>query len=109
MYYSHRVSGMHGKITRLLACSQEQSAKYTGWDLGPTFVHENFGHMQQTRELQPGETKAPYGSRKTDRRECRAAPLPRAALAPTYGRAPQLAVVQQARLDHALAAEVGRG
>ena len=67
-YYSHRVSGMPGKITRLLACSKEQSAKYTGWDLGPTFVHDNYGHIQQTRELLPGEAKAPYGSRKTDRR-----------------------------------------
>jgi len=43
MYHSHRASGMPGKITRLLACSPAQLLGYRGLELGPTFVHQNYG------------------------------------------------------------------
>ena len=39
LFYSHRVSGQPGGITRLLACSEEQLKSYQGLDIGPTFVH----------------------------------------------------------------------
>ena len=44
VYESFRTSGMKGSITRLLACSQVELAKYRGLDLGPTFVHPNYRH-----------------------------------------------------------------
>ena len=46
MFYTHRVSGMPGPITRLLACSDKQRAVYPqrGMDMGPTFVHPNFAN-----------------------------------------------------------------
>lgn len=43
MYHSHAQSGMPGRITRLLACSKAQLATYRGLELGPTFVHQNYG------------------------------------------------------------------
>ena len=44
VFYTHRVSGMPGKITRLLACSDAQLAVYPerGMKMGPTFVHKNY-------------------------------------------------------------------
>ena len=44
VYYTHRVSGMPGKITRLLACTDAQKAVYpkSGLEMGPTFVHPNY-------------------------------------------------------------------
>ena len=41
-------------------------AGYKGMNIGPTFVHANHGHMQHKRELGPGETAPPAGSRATD-------------------------------------------
>ena len=35
---------MQGSITRLLACNQEDLARYKGMDIGPTFVHPNYRH-----------------------------------------------------------------
>ena len=44
VYYTHRLSGMPGKITRLLACTDEQRRTYPkrGLEMGPTFVHPNY-------------------------------------------------------------------
>ena len=43
VFYTHRVSGMPGRVTRLLACTDEQRAVYPAASLalGPTFVHHN--------------------------------------------------------------------
>merc|ERR1719247_4114332 len=65
-FWSHNISGMPGGITRLLACDEKQMAGYKGMNIGPTFVHANHGHMQHKRELGPGETAPPAGSRATD-------------------------------------------
>ena len=65
-FWSHNVSGMPGGITRLLACDESQMKSYRGMNIGPTFVHINHGHMRQQRDLLPGETKHPHGSRQTD-------------------------------------------
>lgn len=43
MFHSHKASGMPGAITRLLACSAAQLEGYRGLQLGPTFVHQNYG------------------------------------------------------------------
>lgn len=43
VFHSHNASGFPGRITRLLACSQEQLKVYEGLDIGPTFVHPNYG------------------------------------------------------------------
>ena len=66
VYWSHKLSGMPGGVTRLLACDPQQLSTYKGMNLGPTFVHKNYGHMTHRRELQPGETQHPHGSRQTD-------------------------------------------
>ena len=52
VFYSHRVSGMPGKITRLLACSDEQRRKYPerGMAMGPTFVHPNMFNNPHNHE-----------------------------------------------------------
>jgi len=52
-FYSHRASGMPGKITRLLACSKSQLASYParGMNMGPTFVHENFANNPHNHEV----------------------------------------------------------
>lgn len=44
VYHTHRVSGMPGKVTRLLACSDEQLKVYPkkSLEMGPTFVHPNY-------------------------------------------------------------------
>ena len=44
VYYTHRISRMPGKITRLLACTEKQKAVYpkSGLEMGPTFVHPNY-------------------------------------------------------------------
>jgi hypothetical protein len=44
LYHSFATSGMHGRITRLLACSEEQLAKYprASLEMGPTYVHRNY-------------------------------------------------------------------
>ncbi|KAL1503306.1 hypothetical protein AB1Y20_011358 [Prymnesium parvum] len=46
MFYTHRISGMPGPITRLLACSAEQLRVYPprGMEMGPTFVHPNYAN-----------------------------------------------------------------
>ena len=41
LFHSHKISGMPGGVTRLLACAPEQLQSYQGLDIGPTFVHEN--------------------------------------------------------------------
>ena len=55
VFESFRTSGMRGKITRLLACSPEELAKYKGMDIGPTFVHPNYRHNPIN-----GDTSASY-------------------------------------------------
>ena len=55
VYESFRTSGMQGSITRLLACTPEDLAKYQGLDLGPTFVHPNYRHNPLN-----GDTSASY-------------------------------------------------
>jgi hypothetical protein len=55
VYASFRQSGMPGKITRLLACNDDELAKYDGLDLGPTFVHPNYRHNPLN-----GDTSASY-------------------------------------------------
>ena len=62
-FWSHRLSGMPGNVTRLLACDEGQLAKYKGLNLGPTFVHRNHGRMNHQRD--PAEP-APFGSRQSD-------------------------------------------
>lgn len=44
MFHSWHTSGMPGRITRLLACSEEQLATYpkAALEMGPTFVHRNY-------------------------------------------------------------------
>lgn len=44
LYHSFHTSGMRGRITRLLACSEEQLAKYPkeALEMGPTYVHRNY-------------------------------------------------------------------
>jgi hypothetical protein len=65
VFWSHRLSGMPGNVTRLLACDEHQLARYKGLHLGPTFVHKNHGHLTHVRD--PDEPKpAPYGSRPSD-------------------------------------------
>ena len=51
-FYTHRVSGMPGKITRLLACTEEQRKVYpqSGLDMGPTFVHPNYVNNPHNHE-----------------------------------------------------------
>ncbi len=46
LFYSHTHVRQPGPITRLLACSDEQLANYSGLGIGPTFVHHNMrdGH-----------------------------------------------------------------
>ena len=70
VYWSHNVSGMPGGVTRLLACSKEQLARYMGLHLGPTFVHENHGRIpysQTPNELGlPAGAKLPHGARSSD-------------------------------------------
>lgn len=41
LFYSHRLAGQPGPITRLLACTEEALRTYRGLDIGPTFVHPN--------------------------------------------------------------------
>lgn len=65
-FWSHNISGMPGGITRLLACDPAQLKTYKGMNIGPTFVHKNWGRVSHTRELKPGETQHPPGSRRTD-------------------------------------------
>ena len=64
VFWSHRLSGMPGNVTRLLACDPGQLANYKGLNLGPTFVHRNHGRMTHKRE-DDGQPP-PYGSRPTD-------------------------------------------
>ena len=49
-----------------MACDEKQLKNYKGLNIGPTFVHKNQGHMSHRRELEPGETEHPAGSRTTD-------------------------------------------
>lgn len=44
VFYTHRTSGMPGKITRLLACTEDQKRVYPkdSLEMGPTFVHPNY-------------------------------------------------------------------
>ena len=48
------MAGDH-KMTRLLACSEEELKTYKGLDLGPTFVHPNYRHNPIN-----GDTSASY-------------------------------------------------
>ena len=43
LFYSFYASGQHGNITRLLACSEAEQAKYpkANLEIGPTFIHRN--------------------------------------------------------------------
>lgn len=52
MFYSHKISGMPGPITRLLACSDEQRRVYPkrGMEMGPTFVHPNYVNNPHNHE-----------------------------------------------------------
>lgn len=49
LFYSFRHIRQQGKITRLLACSDEQLAAYPRvlLEMGPTFVHENMRFSQR--------------------------------------------------------------
>ncbi|KAG8458307.1 hypothetical protein KFE25_005154 [Diacronema lutheri] len=44
LFHSWHTSGMRGRITRLLACNEEQLAKYpkAALEMGPTYVHRNY-------------------------------------------------------------------
>ena len=64
VFWSHRLSGMPGNVTRLLACDEQQLAVYKGLNLGPTFVHRNHGRVQHQRD--DGGRPAPHGSRQSD-------------------------------------------
>lgn len=66
VYWSHRLSGMPGGVTRLLACDEEQLKRYKGLNLGNTFVHRNYGRIQHKRRVPEGETHPPTGSRAQD-------------------------------------------
>ena len=45
-FWSHNISGMPGGITRLLACDENQMKSYRGMNIGPTFVHQNYRHVE---------------------------------------------------------------
>ena len=64
VFWSHRLSGMPGNVTRLLACDENQLATYKGLNLGPTFVHRNHGRVNHMRDDKGA--KPPYGSRPSD-------------------------------------------
>ena len=49
---------MRGKITRLLACNQEDLARYKGMDLGPTFVHPNYRNNPINGDVSASYNKA---------------------------------------------------
>jgi len=66
VYWSHALSGMPGKVTRLLACDPSQLAKYKGLNLGPTFVHKNHARIVHQRHPEAGGGKAPFGSKPSD-------------------------------------------
>ncbi|KAJ1636116.1 hypothetical protein T492DRAFT_1130249 [Pavlovales sp. CCMP2436] len=44
LFHSWHTSGTRGKITRLLACSEDQLARYpkAALEMGPTYVHRNY-------------------------------------------------------------------
>mmetsp|Transcript_5293 Transcript_5293/g.11496 ORF Transcript_5293/g.11496 Transcript_5293/m.11496 type:complete len:625 (+) Transcript_5293:213-2087(+) len=65
VFWSHKLSGMPGGVTRLLACDETQLASYRGLDLGNTFVHKNYAHITQRREGH-SNGKLPFGARETD-------------------------------------------
>jgi hypothetical protein len=44
VYESFRAAGNQGRITRLLACDDDELKRYKGLDLGPTFIHPNYRH-----------------------------------------------------------------
>jgi hypothetical protein len=52
VFYTHRVSGMPGKVTRLLACTDAQRKVYprSGLEMGPTFVHPNYAENMRVHE-----------------------------------------------------------
>ena len=52
VFYTHRILGTKGKITRLLACTEEQRRVYPqkSMDLGPTFVHPNYANNPHNHE-----------------------------------------------------------
>ena len=52
VFYTHRMLGTKGKITRLLACTEEQRRVYPqkSMDLGPTFVHPNYANNPHNHE-----------------------------------------------------------
>ena len=66
VYWSHALSGMPGKVTRLLACDPSQLAKYKGLNLGPTFVHKNHARIVHQRHPEAGGGKAIVGSKPSD-------------------------------------------
>ena len=64
VFWSHALSGMPGNVTRLLACDEAQLHNYKGLNLGPTFVHNNYGRI--THERNDGTRPQPFGSRQSD-------------------------------------------
>ena len=55
VYYTHAKLGM-GKITRLLACTDDQRRTYPqkSLDMGPTFVHPNYARGVRNGAVDPG-------------------------------------------------------
>lgn len=51
LYYSHRLAGQPGPITRLLACNPPELAEYQGLGIGPTFVHPNLRNHPMIDEI----------------------------------------------------------
>ena len=56
LFYSFNRTRQPGKITRLLACSDEQLASYpkSNLDMGPTFVHLNM-RFDAVNDIEPGD------------------------------------------------------
>lgn len=74
LFHSFHTSGMRGRITRLLACSDEQLASYPkqALEMGPTYVHRNY-------RTHPRVPKDHSGSYNKVRRRARQQPAQRAA------------------------------
>lgn len=100
LFHSWHTSGMRGRITRLLACNEEQLAKYpkAALEMGPTYVHRNY----RTHPRVPNDHSGSYNKvRRAPRALARGwARRPRAARPCSAPRAPTCALA--GGIHHAL-------
>ena len=62
VFFSFYHSRQPGRITRLLACSEEQLKSYpkTNLEMGPTFVHSNMRFDAKTEDVNSAEAGDPF-------------------------------------------------